>query len=209
MQFISGELVKDAVQRRVEVIRGAPKVMAVDVARYGGDESVVAMRHGRRLEPLVAYRELDTMELTAEVAKLINAYHPDVVFVDEVGVGAGVLDRLKQLGYTVIGVNAGSSPEPANKGQYVNKRVEMWARMRDWLSGGEIPADIELMSQLVAPEYEYDARSRMVLESKEKMKKRGVDSPDRADALAMTFAFEVIPVKDAGVSWEPDPVPAY
>ncbi len=209
MQFISGEMVREAVKRKVEVPRGAPKIMGVDVARYGDDESVIARRHGRRLEPLMTFRELDTMQLAAEVGKMINTYRPDITFVDDVGVGAGVVDRLLQLGYNVIGVNGGTSPEASNKAVYTNKRAEMWGRMRDWLASGEIPADVELMSQLVGPEYEYSNKMQIMLEKKESMKKRGLDSPDRADALALTFAFDVIPVKDDELYWEPDPVPAY
>ncbi len=208
-QFISGEAVREAAKRKVEVPRGASRIMGVDVARFGDDQSVIARRHGRKLEPLIKFREMDTMQLAHEVAKVINTYQPDVTFVDEVGVGAGVVDRLRQLGYQVIGVNGGSKPEKQNESVYVNKRAEMWGRMKEWLDSAEIPADIELMEELVGPEYGYDNKMRIMLERKEEMKKRGLTSPDNGDAVALTFSYEVIPVKDEGLSWEPDPVADY
>ena len=99
----------------------------------------------------------------------------------------GVVDRLRQLGLKVIDVNGGS--RASNSLRFRNKRAEMWSRMRDWLRDvGDIPDDDELMIDLQSPEYGFDARNRMQIEKKEDMKRRGVLSPDIADALALTFA---------------------
>jgi len=192
-QFISAELVENAVAEEAYVPQGTPKLMGVDVARFGADQSVIAMRHGRKLEPLLKFRELDTMALASLVADKINEFQPDAVFVDGVGVGSGVVDRLRQLGFEIIEVIAGKSPDEGNKDKYTNKRAEMWDRMKHWLDGADIPDDQELVADLMSPEYGFNARMRLQLEKKEDMKKRGLASPDCADALALTFSYPVAP----------------
>jgi hypothetical protein len=192
-QFISQGHIDDAVRRTNEVITGSPKIMGVDIARFGDDRTVIARRHGRKLETLDKFSGLNTMEVAAVVAKAINDYSPDMVFLDEIGVGGGVIDRLRQLGYTVVGVQAGAKPDPENAHIYVNKRIEMWDRMREWLRTADIPKDDDLIADLAGPEYFYTTTSKMQLESKDDMKRRGVASPDSGDALAMTFAHVVTP----------------
>lgn len=195
-QLISGEIVEAAVARKVTVPFGSPKLMGVDVARFGDDSTVIARRHGRKLEELIRYRGLDTMQVAAMAAEAINKFNPDAVFVDEVGLGAGVVDRLAQLGHTIIAVNAG---KPADDDKlYYNKRAEMWRRMATWLEGADIPDDRELIADLIGPEYGYDNKMRVQLEKKEDMKKRGLASPDAGDALAQTFAYATPPVVVTG-----------
>lgn len=126
------------------------------------------------------------MELADETAKLIDQYKPNAVFVDGGGVGGGVVDRLKQLGYRVIEVQSGEKAKDSDK--YMNKRVEMWGEMRDWLVYGAIDGDDELVDDLTGPEYELTLKGQLKLEPKDKMKKRGLNSPDDGDALALTFA---------------------
>jgi hypothetical protein len=193
-QFIASDIVEGAVSREVEVPQGSPKLFGVDVARFGDDQSVILRRHGRKVEEIHKFRGLDTMELSAKVAEYINIYKPDHTFIDEVGVGAGVVDRLKQLGYSIIPVNSANKAD--DERQWSNKRAEMWGRMKEWLGGADIPADQELESDLVAPEYGYDAKMRVQLEKKSDMKKRGMASPDCADSLALTFAYPTPPLKD-------------
>jgi hypothetical protein len=211
-QLIPSAAVDEAMHSEYVVEPGTPKVMGVDVARYGDDMSVIARRHGRRLEPLHKYRGLSTMELAAEVARQIGLTKPDVAFIDETGLGAGVVDRLLELGFPVVGVNFGSKPQPQNVNLYYNKRAEMWVSMRDWITSGcQMPRDDELAQDLVGPEVGYDAKMRMQVETKESLKKRGLSSPDCADALALTFAFPapaVWEVKTGGAS-EPEPAPDY
>jgi phage terminase large subunit len=106
------------------------------------------------------------------------------------------VDRLKQLGYPVIPVNFGSRPDGMTNAKVANKRAEMWVRMREWLQGEVgIPDDPALEAQLTSVEYKHDANNALLLERKEDMKRRGLPSPDRADALALTFAYPVMAVE--------------
>lgn len=192
-QFISTEVVEQAMERHVEPVETDPIVIGVDVARFGDDQSVFVVVRGRKLLTIRAYRELDLMELSARVVELIKEFSPHAVFVDGAGVGAGVVDRLHQLQYKVIEVQAGSKAEDPEK--FCNKRAEMWWRMRDWLKTADIPRDaLALKYDLTGIEYAYDAKMRIQLEKKSDMKKRGLASPDYADALAMAFAEPVNPI---------------
>jgi hypothetical protein len=151
------------------------------------------------------HRELSTMETAREVASKIHEFRPAATFVDGVGVGAGVVDRLRQLGHEIIEVNAGMKPD--DEETYHNKRAEMWDRMRQWLrEGADIPNDMDMRSALVGLEYGFtDAKSgeKLRLERKADMKKRGLDSPDEGDALAYSFAERLAPTM-ANNSFEPD-----
>jgi hypothetical protein len=109
-----------------------------------------------------------------------------VIFVDGGGVGGGVIDRLRQLNYDVIEVQFGGKADDAKK--YANKRAEIWGRMREWLKGGCLAKDEALATDLTSVEYGFRPDDSILLESKEAMKRRGLASPDDADALAMTFA---------------------
>jgi hypothetical protein len=129
---------------------------------------------------------MDTMELAANVAALIDKENPDAVFVDGGGVGGGVVDRLKQLGYRVIEVQSGEKAHDPDK--YLNRRAEMWGEMREWLSYGCIDNDAALIDDLTGPEYSIHLKGQIKLETKDSMKKRGLSSPDDGDALALTFA---------------------
>ena len=192
-QFIPTALVEDAMEREVDVPFGAPKIFGVDVARYGEDSTVITRIHGRKLEEIHEYKGLDTMAVAAKVAELWNIYKPDHVLVDAIGIGAGVLDRLKQLGFDPIEVI--SSQKADDERQFFNKRVEMWSRMREWLRHASVPSDTKLKDDLVGISYGHDAKSRLQLEKKSDMKKRGLSSPDRGDSLAQCFAFDTPPVK--------------
>ena len=190
-QFIGRETVQDAVTREVSSDDGAPLIMAVDVARFGDDESVFRFRRGRdaRTLPKFRFKGLNTMELATEAANVIDRMNPDAVFIDGGGVGGGVVDRLKQLGYRVIEVQSGEKAHDPDK--YLNKRAEMWGEMREWLTYGCIDDDEGLINDLTGPEYGIHVKGQIKLESKESMKKRGLPSPDDGDALAMTFAESV------------------
>lgn len=190
-QFIGSGMVDVSAKRDLtaEQYEFSPMILGVDVARYGDDQSVIAVRQGLLLHEMESYRGLSTTELASIVAARIAEIRPQAVFLDEGGVGAGVVDRLRQLGHQVVGVNFGST---AGEARYANKRAEMWGRMRDWLSHGAIPGDDrELADDLVGPQYGYDNKERILLEKKADMKRRGLASPDKADALALTFAEHV------------------
>lgn len=189
-QLISLSDVEAAARRVVPAadVAFASRIIGVDPARFGDDRSVIFRRQGLMAHPPEVLRGLDNMALAAKVAASIDGFGPDAVFVDA-GNGAGVIDRLRQLGYAVIEVPFGGR---ALSGRYVNKRAEMWFEMADWVrAGGAIPDRTDLKQDLAAPVYSYDAQGRKQLESKDEIKKRGLPSPDLGDALALTFAFPV------------------
>ena len=212
MQLIPLSHVEEAQQRQPQINAFDPLIMGIDVARFGDDQSVIVVRQGRNaaFAPMERYRGLDTMQLAARAARLIATHAPDAVFVDETGVGGGVVDRLRQLGHAIIGVNFGSKADGAVDGELVaNKRAEMWCRMRSWLaSGGTLPLDAELAADLSSVEYGYNVHNEILLEKKDEMKKRGLASPDAGDALALTFAYPVAgPGADSPrkIEWDFDP----
>ena len=127
------------------------------------------------------------MESSSRVAAAIMTHNPQAVFIDSVGLGAGVVDRLRQLGHKIIAVNSGlkaSRPE-----RYINLKAEMWDRLKQWLlEGGKLLPHQQLKADLLAPTYSYDYQGRLKIESKNELKSRGLPSTDCADALALTFA---------------------
>jgi hypothetical protein len=189
-QFIPMAHIEEARQRELLGEQVAPLIMGIDVARYGEDASRFAYRRGRdaRSIPWETYRGISTMELADRAADAIGRWNPDAVVVDANGVGGPVADRLKQLGYAVHEVNAQGAP--ADKATYWNKRAELYDKMKDWLRFGAIDTtDRQLADDLKGPEYHYEnTRGVLQIESKEKMKQRGLASPDGADALMLTFA---------------------
>jgi phage terminase large subunit len=196
-QFIPAGIVHKARKATVEAERHDVVVMGVDVARMGSDEIVFAVRRGRdaRSEPWLFFRKMDTMETAARVAREIDRLGPDACMIDIGGVGAGVFDRLVQLGYRVIGVDSSRSSDGRGSAKTANKRAEMWQVMKDWLAQGSvaIPDDPKLEAQLTSVLYKYDQNNAIQLERKDDPRrlKLGLPSPDRADALALTFAFPV------------------
>lgn len=202
MEFISREAAVAAATR--DLLEEHPSValiMGVDVARFGDDETVLSFRKGRdaRTWPAVRLRGLDTMQVAAKIQEQIKLHGVSAVFVDGGGVGGGVVDRLRQLRVEVIDVQFGGKSDRANlvdpNIKYLNKRAEIWGALRDWLSVGAIEHSEDLIEQLAAPMYGFSGpEDAIVLEKKSDMKKRGVASPDWADALAITFAYPVEPV---------------
>lgn len=162
-------------------------VLAVDVARFGSDHSVILRRQGSRVDEIRTFNGLDTMQLTGWVAAAIREFQPLRTCIDEVGVGAGVVDRLREQGYGVRGVNVAQAAR--QKEVFANLRAEGYWRLRELFAAGEIaiPPDQQLVGELVSLRYHHDSRGRVLLERKEDMRKRGVPSPDRADALMLAF----------------------
>lgn len=169
----------------------APKILGVDVARFGNDRCVIFRRQGLvAFEPKI-YSDIDNMTFAAHLMHEIDSWNPDAVFVDA-GRGEGVIDRCRQMGYDITEVNFGAKSIYPEK--YVNKRVEMWNAVAAWIKeGGAIPQNPELKSELTFPEYSFDSANRMKLMSKEEIKELTGKSPDIADALALTFAHPVRP----------------
>ena len=192
MQFISTEAVERAMLSEIpyEAWCMIPVVVGVDVARYGSDKSCIAIRQGRKLHEIRKFREMNTMQLAAQVIIAMKDHGgAAAVFVDSVGVGAGVVDRLQMLGHPVIEINGGATA--IDDVRFYNKTSEMWDRMRDWIQGADMPNDPELRLALIGREYYHDDKERVRMERKRDMKKRGLESPDEADALCHTFAEEI------------------
>ena len=163
------------------------RVMAVDVARFGADKSVIVVRDGMQVTKILEYRALDLMALTGRVQATMEAVGLDEVIIDEIGVGAGVVDRLKELKVKAHGVNVGI---PAHDDKHFsNLRAEGYWRLRQLFLDGvvAVPADQELVGQLASMRYEFDSRGRVQIESKESMRRRGASSPDKADAMMLAY----------------------
>lgn len=215
MEFISAADVEAAMLRSVTTAYTDPLALGVDVARYGSNESVIFIRKGRdaRTIPAQIYRGLNTVELATRVQQAFETYHADGIFIDGGGVGGGVVDQCRHMHLFCFDVQFGAKDDiggsaTGNDGErYANKRAAMWGALRAWIKTGALPPDPELKAQLIGPTYTYNVRNEILLESKEEMMKRGVESPDRADALALTFAYPLAGHAYAG-AWGPrkDPV---
>lgn len=171
-------------------LRGAPKILGVDPARFGDDRSVIIRRQGLQAFAPRVLAKLDNVQLAGIVAQEIKDFRPDAVFIDA-GQGAGVIDVLRSLGHDVLEVPFGGAPLQA--GRYRNKRAELWGEMAEWLKqGGALPdKETALASELASAVYDFDEAGKMRLEAKDKIKARLGKSPDLADALALTFAAPV------------------
>ncbi|WP_282188456.1 PBSX family phage terminase large subunit [Brucella tritici] len=202
MQFISWDDVNSAQQRQFKR-GGKPVLFGIDVARFGDDRSVLAIREGDVLTDLMKWERLDTQQLAGYITEVANSRKPQALFVDGVGVGGGVVDRLRVLGLNVIEVNGGAKAAQDNR--YFNKRAEMWGRMREWLRDRGVihQTEIDLAAELTGPMYKFDPSNRIMLEKKDEMKKRGLRSPDLADALSLTFAEHVAAPHQSMQSFEP------
>jgi hypothetical protein len=201
LQFIGTDDVAAAMRRPAYGYEEDGKVMGVDVARHGDDQSVFCFRQGRKVFPFKRMRITNIMQLASRVAEAMDEFQPDMVFVDATGLGWGVVDRLHQLGYrNVIGVQVGEKPD--DESRFRRLRDELWHRMREAIQdGASLPEDPELEAELTTPEYGFDDRQRYVLESKDDMKARGVASPDGADALAVSYFAPVGRTRHKKAGW--------
>ena len=188
-QFIGVNTVTEAMARPRMKDQTAPIIIGVDPARFGADSTVIAVRQGRDIVEIRRYKGDDTMETVGRVIDIIEEYKPAMVVIDEGGLGAGIVDRLKEQKYKIRGVNFGNKAK--NPLMWGNKRAEMWGDMREWLKTAAIPTDRYLKSDLISPLMKPDSKGSIFLESKKDMRSRGLSSPDAADAIAVTFAFAV------------------
>lgn len=210
-QFISSEAVSRCRKFKAESYEHLPKILSVDVARFGDDQTVAGTRQGRKVRFLAKLRGLDTVQVAERVIEFIEAERPDATVIDGDGIGAGVVDHLNHRGYGITqGIfefHGGQAPRDSAK--YYNRRAEVWGLMRDALMADmEIPDDPELETDLTGPQYGFSNKQQIQLERKEDMKKRGLASPDCGDMLAMTFGVQVaIPPKHEPVvqHWPPNP----
>jgi phage terminase large subunit len=197
-QFISAGVVQMARKREPISQIDDPMVLGVDVARYGDDSTCLQPRKGNDAQtyPHERLRGFDTMQVVGRISEMHARLNFDMIFIDETGVGAGVVDRCRQLMLPVMGINFGAAADVPVQGipKCANKRAEIWAKAREAMRRGlAIADDDELEMDATAPTYRFDANNAILLEKKEDMKKRGVRSPDRFDALALTYAYPVVP----------------
>jgi hypothetical protein len=195
---ISLELCEAARLRQVAVVAAAKVVWGVDVARFGDDSSALAKRKGNhQLEKIKEWWGKDTMQLAglikAEWDATPKAERPVAINVDVIGIGAGVVDRLVELELPAVGVNVAESEAVNSREdrQFNRLRDELWWRSREWLEAKDCKLcedDEELVAELTTPTYSILSNGHIKVEGKDEMKKRGVKSPNRADAWNNTFA---------------------
>ena len=189
------DLVTEAAARNVtpDQVKGLPSVLTVDVARFGDDDSVITFRQGLWMDKPLKLHGLNTMELASRIANIYWQRKPDLLVIDGGAMGAGVIDRLRQMGIPVIEINfqqRAMDPE-----RYANIRAEMYFKMLEWLQqGGCIPNDPDLKTELTVTEYKFTSAGKIILQPKEEIKELTGRSPDTADSAALTFA---VPIQKA------------
>lgn len=186
-------LVEAAIDRAVSAVETYRIVWGVDPARYGDDRTAFAQRQGNVLiAPVEAWSNKDTMQTAGILKDKYDALdpidRPHEILVDAIGIGAGVVDRLRELGLPVRGINV--AERPSARPRYRRLRDELWWRAREWFEGRDckIPDDAGLISELTNVTYEVGSDGKVIVEPKEKMKERVLRSPDLADAFVLTFA---------------------
>lgn len=193
---ISLELCESARVREVTASPGAKIVWGLDVARFGDDSTALAKRQGNvQMEPVREWWGKDTMQtvglIKAEWDRTPEKLRPKAINVDVIGIGAGVVDRLKELDLPVVGVNVAESESPGADPDvsFSRLRDELWWRGRRWLEAKDckLADDDETIAELTMPSYQILSNGKIKVEGKDEMKKRGVKSPNRADAWLLTL----------------------
>ncbi len=182
--------IRDAMARSLEEVSGAgPVVLGADIARFGDCESAVCVRQGARVLALRCWRGADLMETARRIAGMAQEWGARQVLVDGVGLGGGVVDRLRELGAPGLQeVNVGRAPR--NSERFCMLRDELFFGLRDRLRAGDLclPNDAVLAEQLASLTYRITPRGQQTVGSKGEMREQGLPSPDRADALVLSFA---------------------
>ncbi|NMB17785.1 MAG: hypothetical protein GX980_11840 [Firmicutes bacterium] len=186
--------IEAAMERWDDEPDGEPVEIGADIARYGSDKTVFAIRRGRKIMPLTEYSKQDTMETAGQIVIAHRETRASSIRIDVIGLGAGVYDRTKELKLPVVPINVAEAPQEPDR--FLNLRSELWWNMRELLDPNPatnpnpiaLPPDDELLADLSSVKYRIDSRGRIVVESKDDMKKRLGRSPDRADAVILAFA---------------------
>ena len=198
--IIPMELLESAKHRDTRAYEDAPIVWGLDVARFGSDSSVLCKRQSNVVQTLERWRNLDLMQLTGAVVAQYEACdhknRPAEILVDSIGLGAGVVDRLRELKLPARGINVSESP--AMGGTYLNLRAELWHKAKAWLEKRDckIPNNEDLIGELATVRYTFTSNGKIKIESKDDIRRRGLKSPDMADAFVLTFASDA-----ATISW--------
>jgi phage terminase large subunit len=201
--IIPFDLVEASFTRDVQVAKSAPVVWGVDPARFGMDRSTLAKRQSRQLlETIKWWEKLDTMQLAGRIKLEWDTtpqwLRPQEINVDSIGIGAGVVDRLRELGLPARGINVSESPAAVNAEKYSNLRTELWFKGLEWFANRDVKIpeyykqpvnEDDLVGELTRVKYKFRPGSgKLAAESKDEMKKRGMRSPDLADAFLLTMA---------------------
>lgn len=209
--LITPKMIREAQLRELTPINY--KVMGVDVARFGSDRSVIGIRSGPVFRIKADFTKLDTIEMAGKVVDQANKDRPNEIRVDGVGIGGGVVDQLNaseaiaRSGVDIIDMQAGAGPIGIDAHLFHNARAEWYWHLRQRFEDGLIdidPDDDELAAQLGAVRYRYTDKGKIIIESKDDLKKRGLPSPDRADVLMLTS-----PVSDYDGSYVDDELSSY
>jgi len=189
--LISLQSVSSCMNRKVLTL-DVPTIAALDVARFGSDNSAIVARKGNVVTDVAKWGGLDTNQLHDKVVSWVLQRDIDTLVVDGTGVGGGVFDMLKKSlgGIKCVEFNGANKPK-SNK--FLNARAEVWNIMARWIKeDGSMPFDAELRDQLTTIHYLINNKQQMQLESKRDMRAKGIKSPDLGDALAMTFYQPVV-----------------
>jgi len=188
---ISLAQVEDASVRAIEA--EGKIVWGLDVARFGNDRTALCRRRGNVVtHKVLTWRNKDTMQVAGIIGRMFEELdsfeQPSTIVVDVIGIGSGVVDRMAELGLPVIGINVSESPAIGEK--FSRLRDELWWRAREWFEqmNCALPDDETLMGELATVRYGIKSDGKIKVESKDEMKKRGLPSPDVADAFVLTFA---------------------
>lgn len=186
-------LVESATKRDIEMSPTTPVVWGLDVSRYGGDRTALCKRQGNVvLEPIKTWQNKDLMTLAGIIMSEYEATRysdrPVAIYIDSIGIGAGLADRLSELDLPSVGVAVSESPSLKDK--FVRLRDELFWKAREWFEGRDvqIPSDEALISEITSVRYKYQSTGKLKIESKDEMKRRGQRSPDCADAFVLSFA---------------------
>ena len=190
--IIPFHLVDAAMNRQIDIDKDRAPVWSLDPARFGTDRTAFCKRVGSVVTEIKSWRGLDLMQtvgrVMAEYEALAPSSRPSEILVDSIGIGSGVVDRMRELGAPVRGVNVAESPSMG--GTYNNLRTELWFKTKAWLEDRscKLPNDDELLADLTGIRYSFTSSGKMAAESKDQMRRRGLRSPDLADAICLTMA---------------------
>lgn len=205
-QVIPYHSIISASEREIKTMPNLPCVWGVDVARFGSAKNALVVRNKRRVLEADYWEGVDLMQTAGKIKhkwdNTLPGDRPYVILIDVVGLGGGVVDRLLELKLPVRGINVAETGDVDPR--FDRLRSELWWRAREWLLGLDVaieppPKDCDpkkdpvtrMISELAAPKYKIMSSGRIHVESKDEMRKRGVASPDIADALVLTFAEDV------------------
>src|SRR3990167_9526369 len=185
--IIPGLITIEAMEREVEVNEHWEKKLGVDPARFGDDRTGIIIRQMEKILKKIAFSNMDTMQIAGQILNIAKEAKilPQNINIDIIGIGAGIVDRLREQGWNVNGVNVAEKADDSER--YINKRAELYVLLKEWLSTGQLLKDDDFY-ELANMKYKFNSKGQMQMESKEDMKKRGLSSPDIADALMLTFA---------------------